>query len=137
MVMTNAPGSGCWIRTVWWHDPMAAEAMSAAKSAGAGLLAEAAWNRWHDDVRLCGYALLLDPARVWRPEIGPFVHEGDPVGDFEQSCRRAQVPVATFPFTGNGFIVHLGRGTLAGVYKRREASNVFLGWAEEHHEPHF
>jgi lactoylglutathione lyase len=71
------------------------------------------------------------------PEIGPFVEGGDPVGDFEQSCRRVQIPIATFPFTASGFIVHLGRGTLAGVYERREVSNVFFDWAEAHHEPHF
>ena len=115
----------------------ATQAMSAATAAGAALLGEAAWNRWHEDVLLGGYSLLMDPARAWRPEIGPFVEGGDPVGDFEQSCRRAQVPIATFPFTAGGFIVHLGRGTLAGVYERREASNVFFGWAEDHHEPHF
>jgi len=115
----------------------ATAAMSAAKAAGAALLGEAAWNQWHGDIRLCGYSLLLDPARAWRPEIGPFVEGGDPVGDFEQSCRRLRVSVATFPFTASGFIVHLGRGTLAGVYERREASNVFFDWAADHHEPHF
>jgi glycosyltransferase involved in cell wall biosynthesis len=115
----------------------ATEAMSVARGAGAALLGEAAWNRWHGDVRLCGYSLLIDPARAWRPDIGPFVEGGDPVGDFEQSCRRAQVPIATFPFTANGFIVHLGRGTLAGVYERREVSNILFDWAAGHHEPHF
>src|SRR2546427_9920595 len=91
------------------------------------VVGEAAWNRWHEDVRLCGYSLLIDPARAWQPEIGPFGEGGDPVGDFEQSCRRVQVPIATFPFTANGFIVPLGRGTLAGVYERREVSNDFFG----------
>src|SRR5437867_4848465 len=86
---------------------------------------------------LYGYSLLIDPARAWQPEIGPFGEGGDPVGDFEQSCRRVQVPIATFPFTANGFIVPLGRGTLAGVYERREVSNVFFGWAKGRHEPHF
>ena len=54
----------------------ATEAMSAATAAGAALLGEAAWNRWHEDVRLCGYSLLLDPAYVWRPQIGPFGQGG-------------------------------------------------------------
>ena len=115
----------------------ATAAMSAAKAAGAALVGEAAWNKWHEDIRLCGYSLLIDPGRAWRPEIGPFVEGGDPVGDFEQSCRRLQVPIATFPFTASGFIIHLGRGTLAGVYKRRETPNVFFDWAADHHEPHF
>jgi len=115
----------------------ATEAVSAARSAGAALLGEAAWNTWHQDVRLRGYSLLIDPARAWRPEIGPFLEGGDPVGDFEQSCRRVQIPIATFPFTASGFIVHLGRGTLAGVYERREASNPYFSWARDHREPHF
>ena len=115
----------------------ATAAISAATAAGAALLGEAAWNKWHADIRLCGYSLLIDPARAWRPEIGPFVEGGDPVGDFEQSCRRLRVPIGTFPFTADGFIVHLGRGTLAGVYERRETSNAFFDWAADHHEPHF
>jgi len=115
----------------------ATEAISAARSAGAALLGEAAWNSWHQDVRLGGYSLLMDPARTWRPEIGPFLEGGDPVGDFEQSCRRVQVPIATFPFAASGFIVHLGRGTLAAVYERREASNLYFSWAKDHREPHF
>src|SRR4029453_2528670 len=47
--------------------------MSGAKAAGAALLGEAAWNKWHQDIRLRGYSLLMDPARAWRPEIGLFV----------------------------------------------------------------
>lgn len=115
----------------------ATAAMSAATAAGAALLGEAAWNKWREDIRLCGYSILIDPGRAWRPDIGPFVEGGDPVGDFEASCRRLEVPIASFPFTASGFIVHLGRGTLAGVYERRETSNLLFDWAADHHEPHF
>ena len=139
---TDAHGDRPWL---WLLDSdcvvarpdAATAAISAARAAGAALLGEAAWNRWHEDVGLCGYSLLIDPDRAWQPAIGPFGEGGDPVGDFEQSCRRVQVPIATFPFTANGFIVPLGRGTLAGVYERREVSNVFFGWAKGRHEPHF
>jgi glycosyltransferase involved in cell wall biosynthesis len=139
---TGAPGDRPWLWVldsdcVVARSDAATQAMSAARAAGAALLGEAAWNMWHEDVRLCGYALLIDPARAWQPEIGPFVEGGDPVGDFEQSCRRVQIPIATFPFTATGFIVHLGRGTLAGLYERREVSNAFFDWAKAHHEPHF
>jgi glycosyltransferase involved in cell wall biosynthesis len=115
----------------------ATAAISAARAARVALLGEASWNRWHQDIRLCGYSLLIDPARAWRLEIGPLGEGGDPVGDFEQSCRRFGVPIATFPFTAGGFVVHLGRGTLAGVYERGETSNAFFDWAADHHEPHF
>src|SRR5207237_33109 len=108
----------------------ATEAVSAARSAGAALLGEAAWNTWHQDVRLRGYSLLIDPARAWRPEIGPVREGGDPVGDFEQSCRRVQIPIATFPFTASGFIVHLGRGTLNPLAVN---GNVAIGiWTRRH-----
>ncbi len=61
-------------------------------------------------------------------------------------CQLRKLPAPPFSvrlrgtsgtFTASGFIVHLGRGTLAGVYERREASNVFFDWAADHHEPHF
>jgi glycosyltransferase involved in cell wall biosynthesis len=136
----NGPRPWIWLLDsdcVVTRPDAATAAMSAARAAGAALLGEAAWNIWHQEIRLCGYSLLIDPARAWRPDIGPFVEGGDPVGDFEQSCRRLRVPIATFPFTADGFVVHLGRGTLAGVYERHETSNVFFAWATDHHEPHF
>jgi hypothetical protein len=85
----------------------AIQAVSAATAAGAALLGEAAWNRWHEDVRLGGYSLLMDPARAWRPEIGPFVEGGDPVGDFEQSCRRAHLRLAR-PVLDGDWLSHCG-----------------------------
>jgi hypothetical protein len=34
-------------------------------------------------------------------------------------------------------VIHLGRGTLAGVLERGEATHPHFEWARDHNEPHF
>ena len=115
----------------------AEQAIAAATNSGAALLGEAYWNPWHAEGRFAGFSLLLDPARAWRAEVGPFDDGGDPVGDFERSCRAQGVPAHTFPFSQAGYLIHRGRGTLAGVHQRNESTNPHFEWARNHHEPHF
>jgi hypothetical protein len=43
----------------------------------------------------------------------------------------------SFPFTAGGYIVHLGRGTLAAVAEEGDTNNPLCSWATEHREPHF
>ncbi len=111
--------------------------MDAATVSGAALLGEAYWNPWHDEARFAGFSLLLDPARAWQAAVGPFNDGGDPVGDFERSCREQGVPARSFPFSQEGYIIHRGRSTLAGVRARNESANPHFEWARDHHEPHF
>jgi len=115
----------------------AAQAITAATAAGAAIVGESRWNPWHRQERFCGFSLLLDPAWCWRAEIGAFEDGGDPVGDFEQSCRTNGVPAQSFPFAKEGYVIHLGRSTLAGVRKRNETAHPLFGWAQSHHKPHF
>lgn len=115
----------------------AEQAIAAASVANAGFAGEAYWNPWHAEQRFYGCSLLLDPAQAWRAEVGPIQDGGDPIGDFEQACRKAGVPACSFPFMSAGYVIHLGRATLAGVRERAERSNPLFEWAQSHHEPHF
>lgn len=115
----------------------ATAAIDAATAANAAMVGESYWNQWNDDYRFFGFSLLLDPAQVWRAEIGPIPDGGDPIGDFEQICRAHDVPCLAFPFTQDGYLIHLGRSTLATVRQRAETANPLYEWALDHHEAHF
>lgn len=115
----------------------ATAAIDAANAANAALVGEAYWNRWNDRYQFSGFSLLLDPAQAWRAEIGPIPDGGDPIGEFEQACRAHGVPGLSFPFTQDGYLIHLGRSTLAAVRQRAETANPLYEWALDHHEPHF
>lgn len=115
----------------------ATAAIDAANAAGAALVGEAYWNQWHDRYQFSGFSLLLDPARVWQAAIGPIPDGGDPIGEFEQACRAHGIAGLAFPFTQDGYLIHLGRSTLAAVRERAETDNPLYAWAQDHHEPHF
>lgn len=115
----------------------ATAAIDAALAAKAALVGESYWNRWNATNQFSGFSLLLDPAQVWRAEIGLIPDGGDPIGEFEQACRGHGVPSLSFPFTKEGYLIHLGRSTLAAVRQRAETSNPLYEWAQDHHEPHF
>ncbi len=116
---------------------VATRAVTAAVEANAALVGEAFWNRWNAQNQFAGFSLLLDPARVWRAEVGPIPDGGDPIGEFEKSCVAQGVPRLSFPFTQDGYLIHRGRSTLAAVRERAERSNPLYEWAQTHHEAHF
>ncbi len=115
----------------------ATAAIDAAVAANAALVGESYWNQWNDDDRFFGFSLLLDPAQAWRAAIGAIPDGGDPIGDFEQACRAQGVSCLAFPYTQDGYLIHLGRSTLAAVRQRGETENPHYAWAQDHHEPHF
>lgn len=115
----------------------ARDAINAATKANAALIGEAYWNRWNASDRFAGYSLLLDPARVWRAAVGVIPDGGDPIGEFEQACRAQALTCLSFPFAKAGYIIHVGRSTLAAVHQRAETANPLYAWAQDHHAPHF
>ena len=115
----------------------AGQAIEVLLQAGAGLAGEDYWNEWHAEMRFLGCSLLLDPAQVWQAAMGGFEDGGDPVGAFEHACRLRGVKACPFPFTRDGWIIHLGRGTLAEVWRRDEQAHPLYAWAQDHHAAHF
>jgi glycosyltransferase involved in cell wall biosynthesis len=101
------------------------------------LLGERRWDSWHNEARLATFSLFFDPWRVWQPPTEPFREDGDPARAFEHSCREQGFTVAEFPFSLDGFVIHRGRGTLAGIADREENSNRYHCWAADHREAHY
>ena len=70
-------------------------------------------------------------------QAGPFTGGGDPSLELLTSAARLGIPMAPFPFTAAGHVIHLGRGSLAAVHAAGDRSHPFYEWAEDHHDPHF
>lgn len=112
-------------------------ALAAADGHRAALVGEPQWDRWHQLEQFGLYSLLLDPAQVWRPGIGPFTDGGDPSFDLLGSAARSHLRSAAFPFTADGHVIHRGRGSLAAVFQAGDRSHPLYDWAIGHHDPHF
>lgn len=113
------------------------DGLAAAIHTRAALMGERRWDPWNRCDRLAAHTLLLDPAQVWRRELAPFEDGGDPSDALERSCVDAQLAVVDFPFVSDGYVIHRGRSSLAGVRARHETSNQLYEWATTHHEPHY
>ena len=109
----------------------------AVDNGAAAIVGESEWDPWHelDTFRLS--SLFVDPARVWRPEVGRFADDGDPGFPVLESASQLGLSMAEFPFTEDGYVIHRGRGTLAAVLANGERSNPHYEWAVDHHKPHF
>lgn len=112
-------------------------AVAAAREHAAALVGEPQHDQWHPDGRFGMYALLMDPAVAWTADAGPFADGGDPSLGLLTSAARLGIPMAPFPFTAAGHVIHRGRGSLAAVYAAGNRSHPFYEWAEDHHAPHF
>jgi hypothetical protein len=83
------------------------------------------------------YSLLMDPAVAWQEQAGPFADGGDPSLSLLASAARLGIPMAPFPFTAAGHVIHRGRGSLAAVRAAGDRSHPLYEWAEDHHAPHY
>ena len=112
-------------------------AVTVAGEHSAALVGEPQHDQWHPDGRFGLYSLLMDPAVAWQEQAGPFTGGGDPASGLLTSAARLGIPMAPFPFTAAGHIIHRGRGSLAAVYAAGDRSHPFYEWAAGHHAPHF
>lgn len=136
--------SGTPIDAVWVLDSdcvvLRPDALSLATRAmtetNAALVGQPVRDRWNAGT-FGLHSLLIDPAQVWRDPIAPFAEHGEPSRHLQESVRAAGLTMTPFPFTADGHIVHLGRGTLARVVAMEERENRYFAWAREHHAPHY
>jgi hypothetical protein len=91
----------------------------------------------HDVDRFLAYLLLIDPVRVWRDGIEPFVGGGDPAFGLLQSAEAQGETLSEFPFARGGFVIHRGRSSLFTVWESDDTTHPDHWWARDHHEPHF
>ena len=135
---------GTSIDTVWVLDSdcvvlrpdTLALATRAMTETSAALVGQPVWDRWNQGT-FGLHALLVDPAIVWRDPIAPFEEHGEPSRSLQQSVIAAGLTMTPFPFTADGHIVHLGRGTLAKVAGMEERDNRYFEWAKDHSTPHY
>jgi hypothetical protein len=82
-------------------------------------------------------SLVFDPARIWRPPIPPFVESGTPAVPLQVGADAQGLRLAEFPFVEEGYLIHLGRGTLRQVADLADKTNRYYEWASDHREYHF
>jgi glycosyltransferase involved in cell wall biosynthesis len=112
-------------------------AVAMAREQPAALVGEPEHDQWHADGRFGMYSLLMDPAVAWQQRTGPLADGGDPSLGLVASAARLGIPMAAFPFTDAGHVIHRGRGSLAAVRSASDRSHPFYEWAVGHHAPHF
>ena len=118
------------------HDTLL-EAVSVLERERAAAVAQAAWHPHHQREMLGLYSLLLDPGLAWKAPLPPFREHGDPSAALQAALRQRNKKLVSFPFVDGGYLLHVGRGTLAHVAKTGAEQNRYFAWATEHHEPHF
>jgi glycosyltransferase involved in cell wall biosynthesis len=98
-----------------------------------------AYNRLlrHSPELLHPCSLLLDPAGIWRPPIPPFLEDGAPSTALQVAADEQGLRLVEFPFIEDGYLLHLGRGTLREVAGGTDTSNRYYEWAVEHRDYHF
>jgi hypothetical protein len=108
-----------------------------ARHPDADIIGEAHWDPWHERERCELYSLIIRRSALDRHDVGGFTEGGDPSWDMLTSAERAGLTVGSFPFTADGFVVHLGRASLAAVVATGDTSNPLFRWATHHRDPHF
>lgn len=104
---------------------------------GAGIVGQPVHDRWHQGEIMGLHCLLIDPRQVWRAPVAAFEEHGSPSDALQRTAAAAGITAAGFPFTRDGYAVHLGRGTLRAIAEAGDRDNRYYGWAREHREPHF
>jgi glycosyltransferase involved in cell wall biosynthesis len=107
------------------------------RRSGAGIVGQRSHDRWHHGDIMGLHCLLLDPQQVWRAPVMPFQEHGSPSDELQLSAAHVGVTAAEFPFTRDGYAVHLGRGTLRAIAEADDRGNRYFDWARDHSEPHF
>ena len=113
------------------------KALERAGETTAAIVGESWWDQWHETDRFLAYSLLIDPVRVWRDGIEPFVDGGDPAFDLLESASAAGETLAEFSFVRDRYVIHRGRSSLMAIWESGDTTHPDYEWTLEHHEPHF
>ena len=86
---------------------------------------------------LSPFSLILDPVQLWQPAIPPFVEDGAPATSMQLAADADGLRLLAFPFVEDGYLIHLGRGTLRSIAESRDTTNRYYEWAAGHNEPYY
>jgi hypothetical protein len=81
--------------------------------------------------RFLAYSLLIDPVRVWRDGIEPFVEGGDPAFGLLRSAKAQGETLAEFPFVKDRYLIHQGRSSLRVVWETGDSTHPAYEWARD------
>lgn len=81
-------------------------------------------------------SLMLDPARIWRQPIPPFLEDGAPATALQVAADEHGLRLIDFLFIEDCYLLHLGRGTLGEVADGNLTSNRYYDWAVDHRDYH-
>jgi len=82
-------------------------------------------------------ALLFDPAVVWRHSVPAFLEDGAPAVMMQHVVRRRGGVVVDFPYFADGYLLHLGAGTLGALVRDGRVDNRYHDWAIGHGDTHY
>ena len=91
----------------------------------------------HNREMLHPCSLMLDPSRIWRPLLPPFLEDGAPATALQVAADESGLRLVDFPFVEDGYLLHLGRGTLREVAAAGDTINRYYDWAVDHRDYHF
>jgi glycosyltransferase involved in cell wall biosynthesis len=91
----------------------------------------------HNAEMLNPCSLMLDPMRLWHNPIPPFLEDGAPSTALQVAADARRLRLVPFPYVEDGYLLHLGRGTLREVAAGNVTSNRYYEWAVEHRDYHF
>jgi hypothetical protein len=86
---------------------------------------------------LSPFSLILDPVQIWQPSIPPFLEDGAPASGMQVAADADGLRLVSFPFVEDGYLIHLGRGTLQSIAESRDTTNRYYRWAVGHNEPYY
>ena len=86
---------------------------------------------------LAPFSLILDPVQIWQPSIPPFLEHGAPASGMQVAADADGLRLVSFPFIEDGYLIHLGRGTLRSIAESGDTTNRYYRWAVGHNEPYY
>jgi hypothetical protein len=113
------------------------DAVNLLETTGAAAVGELQYDRWNKEDLAGLHSFLLDPTLAWTPTHPPFLETGDPSTSLQQSLRQQGMAVVDFPYCAEGYLLHLGRGTLHEVAQSNLTAHKYFKWATEHYEYHY
>jgi glycosyl transferase family 2 len=139
------------IRYVWTLDSdvvvlrhdTARDALGAFEGTGAAAVGQSQDNPLtrralrNNPTMLSPFSLILDPVQIWQPTIPPFVEDGAPATSMQLAADADGLRLVAFPFVEDGYLIHLGRGTLRSIAESRDTANRYYEWAAGHNEPYY
>jgi hypothetical protein len=113
------------------------DAVAVLERPNVGAVGERAYDPWRQHSLLQLFSLMLDPALIWRTPLPPFLEDGSPSAALQVAAETSGLRLVGFPFLGERYVLHIGRGTLREIAHNRDTDNRYHDWATGHRDYHY